>query len=334
VLRDAAARLASAPWHATVRHNWPAPIAHEVERLFDEMVGRRLPTGERIDPSADSALLQLKDAFEVLIKFTATVLMRGLIETGRDGGDWARRQLFRGLSLGNWAGMLREAASRCAADASAVPAPLAKLARASKRKLVDAADEFVTVRNNVIGHGARALDPFETATVVVGCLETGTVPKLREGSMRITPLATVLDAMVRDGAYEGLSLEAGEGDTRIGLDGAGATESWLADERHARQEGTVIPTSLRFPGGNMLSLAPFVAARICGQCGRRDVLLGMTMRIVQSGYVGTATREAAGNDRYSDGFQGKARACQPEWREHAYSTCTRQPDRRDSGRGR
>jgi hypothetical protein len=274
VLRDAAARLAPVPWHTTVRDHWPAPIAHELERLFDEMTGRQLLTGERIDASADSALLQLRDAFEVLIKFTTTALMRGLIETGRDGGDWARRQLFRrGLSLGSWAGMLREAVSLCITDGSAVPAPLVKLARASKRKLLAGADEFVTVRNNVIGHGSRALDPFETATLVVGCLETGAVKNLRGDTVRVTPLATVLDAMVRDGAYEDLSLEAGEGDALIGLDGAGAAERWLADERHARHEVKVISTLLRLRNGKMLSLAPFVAARICSQCGRRDVLL-------------------------------------------------------------
>jgi len=49
----------------------------------------RLPSGERLEPSADSALLQLKDSFEVLIKFTATVLMRGLIEAGGGDADWA-----------------------------------------------------------------------------------------------------------------------------------------------------------------------------------------------------------------------------------------------------
>jgi hypothetical protein len=101
-LKDSAARVASAPWRAVVRERWPAPIAHEIERLFDEMVGRRLPSGERLDPSADSALLQMKDAFEVLIKFTATVLMRALIVFDHDSADWARRQLFRrGLSLRN-----------------------------------------------------------------------------------------------------------------------------------------------------------------------------------------------------------------------------------------
>ena len=113
ILKDCAARLASAPWRTTVREQWPATIAHEFERLFAEMEGQSLAAGERLEPSPDSALLQLRDAFELLIKFTATVLMRGLIEADREQADWARRQLFkRGLSLGDWANMLREAVKR------------------------------------------------------------------------------------------------------------------------------------------------------------------------------------------------------------------------------
>jgi hypothetical protein len=135
-LKDSAARLALKSWCAAVRDRWPAPIAHEIERLFDEMQGRRFASGERVDPSVDSALLQLKDAFEALIKFTATVLMRGLIETDRERSDWARRQLFRrGLFLGHWTGMLRDAVSRYK-DGVSVFAPLAALARASRRKLL------------------------------------------------------------------------------------------------------------------------------------------------------------------------------------------------------
>jgi hypothetical protein len=237
------------------------------------MHGRRLASGERLDPSADSALLQLKDAFEVLIKFTATVLMRGLIETDPDHSDWARRQLFwRGLSLGHWTGMLREAVSRYNDDAP-VFAPLVALARASRRKLLAAADEFVTVRNNVIGHGTRSLNPKETAELVVGCLETGTVQNLRGDLIRVTSLATVLETMVSEGAYEGIALEAGAAADLFSLSGAGAAERWLADERHTRHDGTVVFTSVRLSDGRTLSLAPFVAARICGQCGRRDVLL-------------------------------------------------------------
>lgn len=273
ILKDSAARLASKPWRAAVRDRWPAPIAHEIERLFDEMQGRQFASGERIDPSVDSALLQLKDTFEALIKFTATVLMRGLMETDPDRRDWARRQLFRrGLSLGHWTGMLREATSRYN-DGSSISAPLETLARASRRKLLAAADEFVTVRNNVIGHGTRSLNPKETAELVIGCLDTGKVQNLRGDLIRVTPLAAVLDAMVGEGAYDGMAVEAGVAPELFSLSGAAAADRWLADERHAGHEGIVVGTSVRLSDGRTLSLAPFVAARICTQCGRRDVFL-------------------------------------------------------------
>jgi hypothetical protein len=47
-LMECAARLGAEPWYASVRDNWPATIAHEIERLFGEMQGRRLPSGERL----------------------------------------------------------------------------------------------------------------------------------------------------------------------------------------------------------------------------------------------------------------------------------------------
>jgi hypothetical protein len=50
---------------------------------------------------------------------------------------------------------------------------------------------------------ARSLNPNETAELVVGCLETGEGPELARDPIRITPLATVLETMVSDGAYEG-----------------------------------------------------------------------------------------------------------------------------------
>ena len=284
-LMECAVRLGAEPWRASVRDHWPATIAHEVERLFDEMQGRRLPSGERLEPSVDSVLLQLKDAFEVLIKFTVTVLMRGLIDTGSDQADWARRQLFKGLSLGVWAGMLRESVTRSTTAESPLPGQLKALARAASRaKLVDAADRFSAIRNDVIGHGARALDPLETAELIVGCLETGSYRNLQGQHKSIQPLAAILEAMVDQKAYEGMNLEARDGSTQVDLSGAGAVETWLADERHRHHEAAVMPVWLRFAeDGKELLLAPFVAARMCTQCKRRDVLLYDSLKTAKGG---------------------------------------------------
>ena len=274
-LKDCAARLSDAPWRPVVRKRWPATIAHEIERMSDEMQGPRLPSGERVEPSADSTLLQLKDAFEVLIKFTATVLMRGLIEVGGGDADWARRALFkRGLALGDWADLLRQGIERCSNADGILPAPVTTLARAAKGKLLKATDDFKAVRNNVIGHGARAFDPSETAELVVGCLESGRIKNLKGEQQTITPLATVLAAMVEQKAYEGMVLEAGEGEAAVALTGAAAAETWLAAENHRHHDSTIVPVRLRFVAdGKTLSLSPFLAARVCTQCARRDVLL-------------------------------------------------------------
>lgn len=273
-LKDCAARLGESPWRVVVRERWPAVIAHEIERLFDEMQGPRLASGQRLEPSADSALLQYKDAFEVLIKFTATALMCGLLKySGGEDADWARRQFFRrGLSLGTWVDMLREAVKRCRKP-DAVPKPLWTLA-CGCGELLDAADKFKEIRNNVIGHGARVLNPVETAELVVGCLETGRIKNLKGDLQTIPPLAAALTAMAVQKGYEGMVLEAADGESCVALSGAASTENWLGDERHIKHDSNALSVQLRFAGqGGTLSLAPFVAARICAQCDRRDVLL-------------------------------------------------------------
>jgi hypothetical protein len=62
-----------------------------------------------------AALLQARDTAEVLIKFSACVLLQGLLAAGGDAADWARRAAFqRGLSVGNWVQTLREAIDRTA----------------------------------------------------------------------------------------------------------------------------------------------------------------------------------------------------------------------------
>jgi hypothetical protein len=62
-----------------------------------------------------AALLQARDTAEVLIKFSACVLLQGLLAAGGDAADWARRAAFqRGLSVGNRVQTLREAIDRTA----------------------------------------------------------------------------------------------------------------------------------------------------------------------------------------------------------------------------
>lgn len=271
-LRDRAARLASSDWRKVVREQWPAPIAHEVERLFGEMEGRRAPDGNCDEPSPAAALLQLRDTYEVLIKLTATILLRSMIEAGGESGETARRLFFRPLSAGSWIEMLREASKACASGKAGVPEAVKTLA-ASAQALEKGISDFSSFRNDFIGHGAYAHDPEEVADLVIGCVETGRVRTVQGEEKKVPSLASVFEDLVKRGIFAGMTLEALDGGAGIPLTGAGPMEHWLADERHADHNGDALPLALRLDDGTTLPLAPFAALRACKQCGRRDVLL-------------------------------------------------------------
>lgn len=272
LLRGAGERLAAAPWLATVLGSWPAPIAHELARLLDELCGRRGEDRRARAPNPDAALLQLRDAGEALIKTLACFLLRGLIAGGGEGADWARREVFQGrLLLGHWVGLLRESAKRTkTVGAKGPPSQLAVLVA---RQLSPFADDFVQARNETIGHGARSLDPLDTARLVVGLLEGGRIRRADGSEQTVRTLAQTLERLVAGDAFAGWTLSAvGEGE-RFDLTGTGAAESWLAAPCHAEHQGRTLPLELHLPDGSRLSLAPLMAARICSQCGRRDVVL-------------------------------------------------------------
>ena len=95
-------------WLEQVRAHWPAPIAHEVARLAEDLQGQPDGSGRRLPPSPEAVLLQARDTAEVLIKLGTCVLLQGLIAAGADDADWARRTAFRrGLTVGTWVAMLR-----------------------------------------------------------------------------------------------------------------------------------------------------------------------------------------------------------------------------------
>jgi hypothetical protein len=160
---------------------------------------------------------------------------------GQDA-DWARRQLFkRGLTLGDWANMLRQSVERCIRSQKPLPVTIVTLARAAKRRLLKATDDFKAIRNSVVGHGVRAFDPSETAELVVGCVESGKVQNLKGEIQTITPLAAVLATMVEQKAYDSMILEVGDGETCVALSGAQAADRWLGDERHRHHGSITLP---------------------------------------------------------------------------------------------
>src|SRR5262249_12099913 len=143
--------------------------------------------------------------------------------------------------LGHWIGMLREALPYCERPAATLPEPVTVLAAALQRRLLPAANEFAPIRNNFIGHGARALDPSDTARLVVGLAQSGAVPDLRGRMSRITPLSAVLAAMVEDGAFADMRMEAVDDGAMVPLTGAQAAEAWLDDPRHREHQSRTLP---------------------------------------------------------------------------------------------
>ena len=276
LLRATAEPIAKAPWLDTVLNDWPAPIAHEIARLLEELQGRPGPGSGPGDtrqlPNPDAALLQLRDSGEVLIKVAACILGGALMAAGGADGEWARRELFqRRLLLGIWVGLLREAAKWTLS--APTDGPVHAFAQACKKQLLPFANDFVELRNQTIGHGARALDPRETARLVTGLMAGGRVKRLNGSERSVHSLAGALAGLVEAGGFAGWTLAAVDGTERFDLSGAGAAERWLKDPRHQHHHDHSLPVELRLPDGATLSLAPLIAARICTQCGRRDLVI-------------------------------------------------------------
>ncbi|WP_058558020.1 hypothetical protein [Thiohalocapsa sp. ML1] len=292
---------AAGGWLERVRERWPAPIAHEVARLADDLAGPRGADGRRLPPSPEAALLQARDTAEVLIKFSACVLLQGLLAAGGDAADWARRAAFqRGLSVGNWVQMLREAIDHAASpEQGPADDPLPALARVLRAHLLPFANAYPALRNRTLGHGARNADPRETADLVRALLETGKTGQAGQGGepLRCEPLFDTLAKLVDAGAFMGwrllaLDADAAPDDAAVGeidLTGAAATAHWLKDPRHDQggsgggHRSRRLPLAFELPDGARLALSPLLAARICQQCGRRDVLIYDNLREADRG---------------------------------------------------
>ncbi|MEX0953635.1 MAG: hypothetical protein WDZ83_00305 [Rhizobiaceae bacterium] len=277
-LSGTAAKARQSDWYTIIVKNWPAPIAHEIDRLLE-----LLETREPNVATADTALFQYRDSFEVLIKFIAIIMLRAVAAYGRDGNDaeWVTTQLFRKLSSGSWIGNLREAVQRIQARPDQYPAEVRALAEAARPDenptdgLLAGAGVFAEVRNDVIGHGARALDVLETANLVAGLVETGNLQSVRGASRRVMPFFGLLEAMVVRHAFEGMEfiVRLPEGEER--LQGPDATRRWLArreDEADPHEEEW-LATALRLADNSLLALSPLITARRCIRCQRRDVIL-------------------------------------------------------------
>jgi len=271
------------PWLAELVATWPGPIAHEVG-----MLGPLLERGHAV-----GVLWQLRDAAEVLIKVPATILARDLLD---HGGPPAIQQEIRGtffhtdLSMGTWMGLAREVARAVMQGAgSGLVAPgLARLFWRTPKKASpyqQALNHLVTLRNDLLGHGATRFDASEVTDTLRHYLIGGLDARLRKALNlpEVTTLAEGLDYAHGLNPWVHLTLEVdGPGGRRplIGAEGqkahhrgaapgAGHTQdpaplflvNWAEDPGDASGDGRVLP------------LGPYLTGRVCTLCNYRDVFL-------------------------------------------------------------
>jgi hypothetical protein len=267
-LRDAARVARRQPAVATGIGTWPGPLAHELDQLLALMEQGAAP---------ESAFLQLNDVYQQMVKLPAILLSVAL------GDDRAPARLMRpGLSFGAWIGVLRDTID--AAETEGLPAPLVPLARNVRRPrkrpaYLTAAESYVPIRNDLLGHGARMLRPVELADLVISCINGGSHRRLNGDLYTLQGLLPALEALVADGAFDGLTLVAGSAETAVPLAGATAVTDWLQDDAHGPDHhgGEALPIYARIAGGPDLQLAPYLVARACAHCNHRDLFLFDTL---------------------------------------------------------
>ena len=133
-------------WHKPAFEQAPAIIAHEYWRIHD-LLRQEKPYG---------AFMQIKDTFEVLLKFP--MLIAASILAGQQTRSEADTELLSSLfqqklALGHWETIARQV---CKRQPAAVPATILKLLHDVTKKC-----SIVNWRNDKIGHGALAFDADE-----------------------------------------------------------------------------------------------------------------------------------------------------------------------------
>lgn len=281
ILGDIAHHMRSRDFHSEILATWPAPIAHEYFQFLEEM-NRTEDSDERRLSSPDTALLQVRDVYEVLIKLSAVVLVRWMIKHSQTTDKWARGQIFRSLGLGDWLGLLRESAKRVLDDPHEdKPTAIMALAKGWQKKAIAAADGFGAIRNDLIGHGARTTDPVDAAFVLKDFVVEGRYKGAGGKNSKSGSLVDLLGALHQAGAFSAIKLSASDGTKRFDLTGLDDARDWLNAPEHQenhKHDGAVLPTQVEFEDGSTLSLAPFVTARQCLRCSRRDVFIFDTVR--------------------------------------------------------
>jgi hypothetical protein len=240
--------LSTSPrWIAAVENDWPAPIAHEYHRLREVLA----------DGQIVSAVLQLKDVAEILVKFPALVMARWLEEHGDDEQKEAlnRRLLGKIMSLGDWLSLagdfLAPALARQAPPGIKAIAAAFRTESGRATPLYRFLAEMIPWRNSEIGHGAFRLDVSEF---------------LDDLKQHIDTLHSILEPITR--VWGDTLLVKADGSPMHGWQ---AIRSWHDGSAGAHAEA-IAPLYLQ-SGPDKLDLAPLIALRHCSVCGKQDVFL-------------------------------------------------------------
>jgi hypothetical protein len=266
ICRSAARQWRTSSWYNDVIELWPAPISHEVRRLV------ALLDGENRPPSPEGALLQVRDLSETLLKLPTVILARYLMDQGGDDSEAIRRRI-NVVSGGDWNSLARDASERLQKrDTPEYVARLSQLfQKASPYRL--AVDGMAAARNTYIGHGALPSNPMETARLVSSFMSRDTSERASAGLQSPT-IGEALAFAATMNLWQGVLLECETETETIELMGSAALDRWLEDSRHKAEhhQGKNLPVRLTLlDDGKALELGPLIAARLCLECGHRDV---------------------------------------------------------------
>jgi tetratricopeptide (TPR) repeat protein len=214
------------------------------------------------DPGA--AMFQMRDTVETLVKFATLVIASDILQKGSSKEIKATQlHLFDGrLSLGGWTRNLNQFA-KISAD-NPIRFSSAKFASQLKNaKIRSSIEQFVSIRNHHIGHGAFPPEPSDAVDVVQAAM----IPTDSEGG--------VLRLFGHLGDVEWPLFSVESGSERIALRGAGSISMPFRhrDHRTTTNYAPLSPAWVQFGEETPSDLAPLISARRCSDCGHSGIFL-------------------------------------------------------------
>lgn len=245
------AALSAQAWFGEALTRWPSPIANELAQLQAML---------RDGKDAGGILMQTRDVAEVLLK-TLTLATAADILAGGDTPAAAEVNVQladRSLALGGWFSAF-QALAKALTDENLM-APEAKAL--AKGDFAKAFADYIANRNDDIGHGAYRPDSIQQALLIEKHL-LGDASRDRRGLC--DAYAVVWGSKLWE--QRSFRLDTPDGAPLTGVENAQQLRGGEPDHKHAPR-----PLFLSFQGRSA-PLAPFIAGRVCDECGERDAFL-------------------------------------------------------------